>query len=200
MKYRTFQLTTSRRGRQNETEIRKIRSKISTHDLTKRSTLKMIRLSDYRTDFNSRPHEEVDNQIDYPSDGETISTHDLTKRSTGTEVLPDMDEAFQLTTSRRGRRFCLNIRRPRIFHFNSRPHEEVDYDITFYRRTRIQFQLTTSRRGRRTSASMATAAMAISTHDLTKRSTIAAAIMIKHTTTFQLTTSRRGRRKDRSRH
>ena len=98
---------------------------ISTHDLTKRSTLDIItafaagtfqlttsrrgRLRQYlrsrsRQHFNSRPHEEVDQQ------NLAIETARI---------------LFQLTTSRRGRparRRTNGIRK----NFNSRPHEEVD--------------------------------------------------------------------------
>ena len=77
---------------------------ISTHDLTKRSTLKEC----------------------VEQGGVLISTHDLTKRST--RLLREsllMIMLFQLTTSRRGRQksaeyWSINT------HFNSRPHEEVD--------------------------------------------------------------------------
>ena len=98
---------------------------------------------------------------------------------------------FQLTTSRRGRRFpCYIIgvwgkfqlttsRRGRLttwihsWHldcFNSRPHEEVDVSFAGYR----------------------SAASGVSTHDLTKRSTLSMRQSVMRLT-FQLTTSRRGR-------
>ena len=99
-----FQLTTSRRGRQQRDR-------------------RMRRLME---NFNSRPHEEVDGAPRPQVLPLIISTHDLTKRST---ILPGnitkKPEVFQLTTSRRGR--------PPFFkvvciyeYFNSRPHEEVD--------------------------------------------------------------------------
>ena len=76
---------------------------------------------------------------------------------------------FQLTTSRRGRRF---VRLPdsSCRCFNSRPHEEVDLAIAQCIHDLLPFQLTTSRRGR---------------------------LLISHSRVYlllsQLTTSRRGR-------
>ncbi len=55
---------------------------ISTHDLTKRSTLPGVRYAVFHV---------------------VISTHDLTKRSTFTPRNTDSTIEFQLTTSRRGR-------------------------------------------------------------------------------------------------
>ena len=103
---------------------------------------------------------------------------------------------FQLTTSRRGRRWC---RLPLLFlrdisthdltkrstgiteeklqkdrYFNSRPHEEVDSKLSRAQALEV----------------------VISTHDLTKRSTdflVFSSCLI----VFQLTTSRRGRRRER---
>ena len=122
-----FQLTTSRRGRRmNWTQC----------TLCRRS-------------FNSRPHEEVDqerwilqtfgkefqlttsrrgrhNRLDSGRSRSHVSTHDLTKRS----------------TKRTGR-----VRLTRSC-FNSRPHEEVDAYIIGEGLTDAAFQLTTSRRGR----------------------------------------------------
>ena len=56
------------------------------------------------------------------------------------------------------------------------------------------FQLTTSRRGRLPVPLSIRQAFVISTHDLTKRSTIYTAVKDIFSETFQLTTSRRGRR------
>ena len=77
-----------------------------------------------------------------------VSTHDLTKRSTGFLRRPAVDRLFQLTTSRRGR---LGQAFKQLFQirFNSRPHEEVDGTASYR-----------DKHGR------------VSTHDLTKRSTI----------------------------
>ena len=142
-----FQLTTSRRGRRN--------------------TIKALLPPSY---FNSRPREEVDvvskvldatcssfqlttSQGGRPLDNwwldhiRCISTHDLTRRSTPETVKIVALDAFQLTTSRRGRRksvlyppfsgsFQLTTSQggrlplpapcPITRYFNSRPHEEVD--------------------------------------------------------------------------
>ena len=106
---------------------------ISTHDLTKRSTIRN----------NGRKH------------GITISTHDLTKRSTVASYGFEEKEVFQLTTSRRGRRYDYDSDGT-YKHFNSRPHEEVDL-----------VQIFTSK------------LFLISTHDLTKRSTVYAPLTVK---------------------
>ena len=124
------------------------------------------------------------------------------------------DITFQLTTSRRGRRFllCKNIFEN---NFNSRPHEEVDrrrmdfcgmtlistHDLTKRSTDNVRveltqgaFQLTTSRRGRPIPTSACYLSVDISTHDLTKRSTVLLRVLQTMITSFQLTTSRRGRR------
>ncbi len=75
---------------------------------------------------------------------------------------------FQLTTSRRGRLLQSHFFLP-SFHFNSRPHEEVDF-----------------------MSENAPRAVSISTHDLTKRSTLIKTYSDSQQI-FQLTTSRRGR-------
>ena len=102
-----FQLTTSRRGRHYSHNGEFCEGHISTHDLTKRSTISPCRMP-YRSNiisthdltkrstlsirvsislmryFNSRPHEEVDGAVVYGCEHrKRISTHDLTKRSTG---------------------------------------------------------------------------------------------------------------------
>ena len=79
----------------------------------------------------------------------------------------------------------------RLYHFNSRPHEEVDLvqEVTY---SGVEsFQLTTSRRGRRASDGKISV-IVISTHDLTKRSTGCEIDEVQQHV-FQLTTSRRGR-------
>ena len=102
----------------------------------------------YHSHFNSRPHEEVD-------------------ITAGVNLIFQL--AFQLTTSRRGRR-----NRNHCDHdqgnFNSRPHEEVDTVSIGLVAVLLIFQLTTSRRGRQLLQIEQTVFMA-----------------------FQLTTSRRGR-------
>ena len=121
---------------------------VSTHDLTKRSTLFFVRKMAICHCFNSRPHEEVDSfylpsprqgscfnsrpheEVDfYPLNWSanvlSVSTHDLTKRSTSTVSRKIENHLFQLTTSRRGR-LTTWIHSWHLDCFNSRPHEEVD--------------------------------------------------------------------------
>ncbi len=142
-----FQLTTSRRGRQpgrsnQHTDSCNFNSRpheevdypmrlsishndISTHDLTKRSTLERKQhLQDLTFQLTtSRRGRHVDESSWMT--GTDISTHDLTKRST--TIIPDHEvvSIFQLTTSRRGRR-TTSTTRTDPSNFNSRPHEEVD--------------------------------------------------------------------------
>ena len=142
---------------------------VSTHDLTKRSTLTHTALSVHGRCFNSRPHEEVDTYLTSSLKGFKVSTHDLTKRSTScryslvffhhvsTHDLTKRstrkilalfkDYKFQLTTSRRGRH---------LIHYNWA--SVYVFQLTTSRRGRCcsnrdslpfwTFQLTTSRRGR----------------------------------------------------
>ena len=97
-----------------------------------------------------------------------ISTHDLTKRSTYISGDNGNLGIFQLTTSRRGRLFAISFPLV-VLYFNSRPHEEVDL---------IGYRLIPD--------------CYISTHDLTKRSTLKGNFCVMNSA-FQLTTSRRGR-------
>ena len=121
-------------------------------------------------DFNSRPHEEVDRQL------RSIKCHRLHFNSRPREEV-DISYCprraglllFQLTTSQGGR-LIRSVNTANCLYFNSRPHEEVD-------RIRL-FQTVES---------------IISTHDLTKRSTICASGNRRCPCSFQLTTSRRGR-------
>ena len=185
-----FQLTTSRRGRLYHLQAYRISIFLSTHDLTKRSTIKIHVISDrlyfqlttsrrgrrnhvnlykQRLSFNSRPHEEVDEDVKRAGEkrktfnsrpheevdlGDThkslyfhLSTHDLTKRSTYYSAAALIYSTFQLTTSRRGRRGTA-LSRKYLLSFNSRPHEEVDKDTRVRLHLLVIFQLTTSRRGR----------------------------------------------------
>ena len=123
---------------------------VSTHDLTKRST------------WNTGSWYSYD----------SVSTHDLTKRSTTFSSLTFSKYPFQLTTSRRGRPILYMGLRVMTC-FNSRPHEEVDeFDPQTWTIT-ATFQLTTSRRGRRSCLFYQSLGSYVSTHDLTKRSTVA---------------------------
>ena len=142
-----FQLTTSQGGRP-EWRLGKIgKSSLSTHDLTRRSTLftgklwqdrefqlttsrggrpRPFRSGPFFTHFNSRPHEEVDAEDPKHNSGNCISTHDLTRRSTVTSC--NTEKEIEISTHDLTRRstathfFILLI----LNHFNSRPHEEVD--------------------------------------------------------------------------
>ena len=121
-----FQLTTSRRGRQFHPMPEYRIKRVSTHDLTKRSTAFGRNRSIAGTCFNSRPHEEVDCHP-YPSACpcscfNSRPHEEVDNQAAGYFVVT---EGFQLTTSRRGRLFVSSITCP-----------------TFL------FQLTTSRRGR----------------------------------------------------
>ena len=101
---------------------------ISTHDLTKRSTMEQYQKSFIMEHFNSRPHEEVDLKV-----FETPSIRGL----------------FQLTTSRRGRRFSMTKRAELVVistHDLTKRSTRKDGLIDS---VRLLFQLTTSRRGRR---------------------------------------------------
>ena len=148
-----FQLTTSRRGRRN--------------------TIKALLPPSY---FNSRPREEVDGTNLQVEAGTIISTHDLTRRSTPSEItIKGSGYIFQLTTSQGGRRVLLCYFLGH-FHFNSRPHKEVDrLDVTVVNYLTISThdltrRSTCSKCGRRVPTG-------ISTHDLTRRSTAIYAII-----------------------
>ena len=143
-----FQLTTSRRGRPWQEWCRSMTMQISTHDLTKRSTLNQCPNIQHYFYFNSRPHEEVDEDI-LQSYDDFLKFQLTTSRRGRLDfgfVVPwgvifqlttsrrgrrwnisyyHMHTIFQLTTSRRGRHY-LYLMMTQYFHFNSRPHEEVD--------------------------------------------------------------------------
>ena len=125
---RSFQLTTSRRGRRHHIFSHTSRERLSTHDLTKRST---------SSDTGAR-------------EALMLSTHDLTKRSTCRLIwvlfhqtdLSTHDLTKRSTHTRSEIADCLKP-------FNSRPHEEVDDTTSLISKYNSSFQLTTSRRGRR---------------------------------------------------
>ena len=144
----SFQLTTSQGGRPRAAKHCCFCIYISTHDLTRRSTVtgRCLRLS--ASYFNSRPHKEVDsispNRTEKTVRISThdltrrstsccipsitvliISTHDLTRRSTTVFADPPNCTLFQLTTSQGGRLLPYRLN-PNALHFNSRPHKEVD--------------------------------------------------------------------------
>ena len=122
-----FQLTTSRGGRlqsRHECCVRWI-FQLTTSRGGRRCKATQTRTS--REHFNSRPHEEVDlNDFLMALFSGIISTHDLTRRST---------HSLQI--------YCIHH-----LHVNSRPHEEVDLVWEKNQPTGFLFQLTTSRGGR----------------------------------------------------
>ena len=73
--------------------------------------------------------------------------------------------------------------------FNSRPHEEVDPDMQAEQPRSCNFQLTTSRRGRLEASVVFPSTVLLSTHDLTKRSTlqVAISVLVIHLSTHDLT-------------
>ena len=101
----TFQLTTSRRGRQVSSAVLACRERQFQLTTSRRGRLHGIGNALTRMYFNSLPHAEVD-YTPYPMIG--ILT------------------PFQLTTSRRGRRCSQVAILSPTFYFNSLPHAEVD--------------------------------------------------------------------------
>ena len=187
-----FQLTTSRRGRRHSRTGKKITEKFQLTTSRRGRPDIALPLTVYAR-FNSRPHEEVDDDSDGLS-GHTLAFQLTTSRrgrpsrfrsaTTGTN-------AFQLTTSRRGRLLLFGI--IAIYaSFNSRPHEEVDRLVSENTALDFLFQLTTSRRGRHIVTVGHFKTYDVSTHDLTKRSTLLIQALLL-AFSFQLTTSRRGR-------
>ena len=102
-----FQLTTSRRGRRRGARDPGRSQEISTHDLTKRSTLLQALLQIYHSHFNSRPHEEVDG-----------SSHMLQSFLSHFNSRPHEEVDFLFTVAVLFQ-----------YYFNSRPHEEVDIKL-----------------------------------------------------------------------
>ena len=119
---------------------------ISTHILTKRMTRQWRKQPTLPVYFNSHPHEEDDYFI---------------------FICPAPPFLFQLTSSRRGWLWCVEITLG-CRHFNSHPHEEDDY-----------------------TQALAELEKLISTHILTKRMTKEVHTQ-KKSGQFQLTSSRRG--------
>ena len=131
-------------------KIHGLQEDISTHDLTKRSTSALYadtpKLSISTHDLTKRSTKYA---ALFKLADSTISTHDLTKRSTVKFFFVACKYTFQLTTSRRGRHDL-----QQMFQFDQ------------------PFQLTTSRRGRLSVSLVLHGLTDISTHDLTKRSTV----------------------------
>ena len=145
----SFQLTTSRRGRPCEDYKLEIYEEISTHDLTKRSTeILNVMMCQYlfqlTTSRRGRP---------CPGRSRFLAVE------------------FQLTTSRRGRRRICDIV-CRISYFNSRPHEEVDELFVPLPITHSYFNSRPHEEVDNEPKCFIGFNLNISTHDLTKRSTI----------------------------
>ena len=156
--HQVFQLTTSRRGRRWQSAGFFMTYAISTHDLTKRSTVGFRVWATHRKYFNSRPHEEVDDALRHVVAHIVISTHDLTKRSTFLRCPFWTPFLFQLTTSRRGRPFL-----PHLAALNCLIST---HDLT--KRSTFDF------------LQCCVTVIIISTHDLTKRSTVQVALCLNH--------------------
>ena len=122
---------------------------LSTHDLTRRSTaLGSVRAFEL-----------------------VLSTHDLTRRSTMPQRSEITTTIFQLTTSHGGRPFSRSMPASSAS-FNSRPHTEVDNEFGSFYSMILTFQLTTSHGGRLLLQDNYFSSDFLSTHDLTRRSTI----------------------------
>ena len=187
----------------------------STHDLSWRSTLIEDTQKDIEDFFNSRPLVEVDPLSGAIYSTIYFSTHDLSWRSTTMYKSMDLENIFQLTTSRGGRQSGnLDIADNTIF---------STHDLSWRStgsRNQVEavklFQLTTSRGGRRGQRHHLPMYKLFSTHDLSWRSTDGLTIeainggFSTHDLSwrstydghchicvfaFQLTTSRGGRRK-----
>ena len=165
-----FQLTTSRRGRLLNTLITDFIWLLFQLTTSRRGRhLFILFLSDIFR-FNSRPHEEVDCRLELLL--RLLALFQLTTSRRGRLVTKGLEYVFalfQLTTSRRGRLVCIET----IFFctcFNSRPHEEVDSNISSFfvilnrfnsrPHEEVDYQKGTT-----------TTTFGVSTHDLTKRST-----------------------------
>ncbi len=144
-------------------------------------------------DFNSRPHEEVDRQL------RSIKCHRLHFNSRPREEV-DISYCprraglllFQLTTSQGGR-LIRSVNTANCLYFNSRPHEEVDRIRLFQTVESIISTHDLTKRSTLDTYQNGNLIGTISTHDLTKRSTICASGNRRCPCSFQLTTSRRGR-------
>ena len=175
MEYFTaFQLTTSQGGRHILLNRNTLLRCISTHDLARRSTLKLFHFLARNAYFNSRPRKEVDNL--YKENGylNYISTHDLARRST---LLYSICATCTFISTHDLARRSTDMLQPQ-----ARLNLISTHDLA--RRStsscpaapmRLQlFQLTTSQGGRQNGNYIGAMLNGISTHDLARRSTSAA--------------------------
>ena len=165
---------------------------ISTHDLTRRSTgyCNILRnFIPFQLTTSRGGRQEL---ITKGPEPDNISTHDLTRRSTVLFLFLSAKMGyFNSRPHEEVDKICSPVWIV-LIHFNSRPHEEVDFlSLSVLYRANI-FQLTTSRGGRQISEMYNPLPVAISTHDLTRRSTANSSDLITNIL-FQLTTSRGGR-------
>ena len=144
---------------------------ISTHDLTRRSTIdpdnvKHERLFQLTTSQGGRPSADITPRVhvvisthdltrrstlrsNKPRYVRDISTHDLTRRSTGSRGLYiSISLNFNSRPHKEVDVICSNIIIGDVY-FNSRPHKEVDDMWTIWSYLILIFQLTTSQGGRR---------------------------------------------------
>ena len=121
----SFQLTTSRRGRQTSRSMYDLLWYFNSrpHEEVDQSSGGAPNLLYH---FNSRPREEVDQRWRGTETRTLISTHDLTRRSTRVTFRKNW----------------------KIKSFNSRSRKEIDISYCPRRAGLLLFQLTTSRRGR----------------------------------------------------
>ena len=143
--------------------------------------------------FNSRPHTEVDRILSHCQSEH--NAFQLTTSHGGRLTDAGFTYAisiFQLTTSHGGRPFHFQRNGAQKGPFNSRPHTEVDEIVTVRVSSSSTFQLTTSHGGRLVLHQQQDYDIYLSTHDLTRRSTI---LNCENgiLTIFQLTTSHGGR-------
>ena len=145
-----FQLTTSQGGRQpgNITAWRIAWTFNSRPH--KEVDILSLTITEKLSTFNSRPHKEVDMDMGVYQCNQGLSTHDLTRRSTNPFLyISSYIWFFQLTTSQGGRRKSTN-----------------KYTVF------TVFQLTTSQGGRPRLRVWISWTKQLSTHDLTRRSTL----------------------------
>ena len=167
-----FQLTTSQGGRRKDEFNRWIATDISTHDLTRRSTViaqdvEIIVIFQLTTSQGGRRMSAImylrpkQFQLTTSQGGRRklclhtgayfyISTHDLTRRSTIYSVCETYFEIISThDLTRRSTRHRSRLCKQFVY-FNSRPHKEVDSVAPDYNLSCELFQLTTSQGGRRT--------------------------------------------------
>ena len=122
--------------------------------------------------FNSRPHTEVDGDVSCTPLNRSLSTHDLTRRSTSWKQSNNPMLCLSTHDLTRRSTVIAETEKPGFLSFNSRPHTEVDASRDFVRSFSVVFQLTTSHGGRRLFRLLSILRYHLSTHDLTRRSTV----------------------------